>query len=90
MKLKSPVNQALKLKNYKTETSFSTRLLELGSAGDVAQKIRKVSSVSFNICAALYALIYLINSFVKCPLFGTAYLPKFKEQLCCVTKTTEF
>ncbi|CAF5059563.1 unnamed protein product, partial [Rotaria sp. Silwood1] len=38
MKLKSPVNQALKLKTYKTATSFSKRLLELGSAGDVAQQ----------------------------------------------------
>ncbi|CAF3422674.1 unnamed protein product, partial [Rotaria sp. Silwood2] len=25
----------------------------------------------------------------KCPLFGAAYLPKFKGQLCHVAKTTE-
>ncbi|CAF1291498.1 unnamed protein product [Rotaria sp. Silwood1] len=64
MKLKSAVNQAFKLKNYKTATSFAERLLEL-------EPTRRVLSVCeknpidehplnydgynlFNICAASY------------------------------------
>ncbi|CAF5062258.1 unnamed protein product, partial [Rotaria sp. Silwood1] len=41
MTLKSLLNQAFKLKIYKTVTSFATRLLELGPAPDT----RKILSV---------------------------------------------
>ncbi|CAF5120344.1 unnamed protein product, partial [Rotaria sp. Silwood1] len=36
MTLEFALNQAFKLKNYKTATSFATRLLTLESAPDVA------------------------------------------------------
>ncbi|CAF2405510.1 unnamed protein product [Rotaria sp. Silwood2] len=39
MTLKSVLNQAFKLKNYKTRTSFAKRLLEWKPAADVAQQI---------------------------------------------------
>ncbi|CAF1023866.1 unnamed protein product [Didymodactylos carnosus] len=45
MTLKSALNQAFKLKNYKTASSFAKRLLELGPTPDVAQQTRKVLSV---------------------------------------------
>jgi len=45
MTLKSALNKAFKLKNYKTAASFAKRLLELGPASDVAQQTRKVLSV---------------------------------------------
>lgn len=39
MTLGSALNQAFKLKNYKTAASFAKRLLELGPAPDVAQRV---------------------------------------------------
>jgi coatomer protein complex subunit alpha (xenin) len=39
MTLKLALNQAFKLKNYKTATSFAKRLLELGPTPDVAQQV---------------------------------------------------
>lgn len=39
MTLKSALNQAFKLKNYKTAASFAKRLLELGPTPDVAQQV---------------------------------------------------
>ncbi|CAF4864256.1 unnamed protein product, partial [Rotaria sp. Silwood1] len=45
MTLKTALNQAFKLKNYKTATSFAKRLLELGPTPDVAQQTRKLLSV---------------------------------------------
>ena len=40
MTLKSALNQAFKLKNYKIAASFAKRLLELGPTPDVAQQVR--------------------------------------------------
>ncbi|CAF3492734.1 unnamed protein product, partial [Rotaria sp. Silwood2] len=45
MTLKFARNEAFKLKNHKTRTSFAKRLLTLKPAADVAQQTRKVSSV---------------------------------------------
>ncbi|CAF4200284.1 unnamed protein product, partial [Adineta steineri] len=45
MTLKSALNQAFKLKNYKAASSFAKRLLELGPTPEVAQQTRKVLSV---------------------------------------------
>lgn len=45
MTLKSALNQAFKIKNYKTAISFAKRLLELGPGPDVSQQTRKVLSV---------------------------------------------
>jgi coatomer protein complex subunit alpha (xenin) len=39
MTLKSALNQAFKLKDYKTAASFAKRLLELGPTTDVAQQV---------------------------------------------------
>ena len=40
MTLKQALNQAFKMKNYKTASSFAKRLLELGPTPDVAQQVR--------------------------------------------------
>ncbi|CAF0971367.1 unnamed protein product [Rotaria magnacalcarata] len=45
MTLKSALNQAFKLKNYKIATSFAKRLLELGPTPDVSLQTRKVLNV---------------------------------------------
>ncbi|CAF4018721.1 unnamed protein product [Rotaria sp. Silwood1] len=42
----------------------------------------------FDICAAFYALVYYGNPLVNYLLAGAVYLPKFKGQLCRVTKAT--
>jgi coatomer protein complex subunit alpha (xenin) len=48
--LRTAVNLAFKLKNYKMAMSFGRRLLNLGPRPEVAQTIRKVLQVSFLVC----------------------------------------
>lgn len=43
MTLKSALNQAFKIKNYKTAISFAKRLLELGPGPDVSQQVSFVN-----------------------------------------------
>ncbi|CAF1084468.1 unnamed protein product [Adineta steineri] len=45
MTLRSALNQAFKLKNYKAASRFAKRLLELGPTPEIAQQTRKVLSV---------------------------------------------
>ncbi len=56
MTLKSALNQAFKLKNYKMATSFAKRLLELGPTPDVAQQV----SIFFKKIHLLTTIIRLI------------------------------
>jgi coatomer protein complex subunit alpha (xenin) len=64
MALTSALNQAFKMKNYKTATSFAKRLLELGPTPDVAQQ---VSELKFKVILYDFIRLFLGSK-------GTKYL----------------
>ena len=56
--LRTAVNMFFKLKNFKTAASFARRLLELGPRAEVAQQVRKILQVGFQLNVNLIVSCY--------------------------------